>query len=134
MRNKKQISFAKTINMQVYPFQLMISVGQNDDELGAELDKHKDLNEESIRACQYPSKYSPGKAVLTNTNLGVIRLRELPRLSSDYGVLAHEIFHMVTFVLERAGLKMVVDVSCEAYAYLIGYLTEKIFDAMNEYY
>jgi hypothetical protein len=133
-RKKPNPSFAVIISMEVYPFQLMLSVGQNDEELGAELDKYKGLTEDAIRACQYPSKYVKGRAVMLNNNASVIRLRALPKSNNDYGVLAHEIFHIATFVLDRAGMKLKLGASDEAYAYLIGYLTDKIYEAINEYY
>ena len=133
-RKKKEPSFATIISMEVYPFDVILSVNQDDDQLGAELDKYPKLTEEDIRACAYPSEFVHGRAVLFSTGASIIRLRKLPTTSKDYGILAHEIFHIVTFVLERVGMSLDINTSDEAYAYLTGYLTEKIYTAMNKYY
>ena len=42
-----------------------------------------------------------------------------------YGVLAHEVGHLTTYVLERAGVPMDVHTT-EAFCYLLGYLFEDI--------
>lgn len=127
-------SFAVIISMEVYPFEVMISVGQDDDQLGLELDKYSKLKESDIQACAYPSEFVQGRAVLFSTGASIIRLRKLPTTSKDFGVLAHEIFHIVTFVLDRVGMSLNINTSDEVYAYLTGYLTEKIYEAMNGYY
>ena len=127
-------SFAVIISMEVYPFEVMLSVNQDNDQLGAELGKYPNLREGDIQACAYPSEFVQGRAVLFSTGASIIRLRKLPTTSKDYGVLAHEIFHIVTFVLDRVGMSLNINTSDEAYAYLTGYLTEKIYEAMNKYY
>lgn len=50
----------------------------------------------------------------------------MPKSVTDYGTLAHEIFHAVTFILTRIGMSLTNE-SDEAYAYLIGYLTKEIY-------
>jgi len=131
---KANPSFAAIISMEVYPFEVMLSVNQDEEQLRAELDKYTTLKESDIQACAYPSDFVQGRAVMFSNNASIIRLRKLPTTSKDYGILAHEIFHIVTFVLERVGLSLDINTSDEAYAYLTGYLTEKIYDAMNKYY
>ena len=46
------------------------------------------------------------------------------------GCLAHEIFHCAEFILSKVGIKL-SNKSDEAYAYLIGYITENIFNHLN---
>lgn len=50
--------------------------------------------------------------------------------ASDKGTMAHEIFHVVRFVMERVGIGL-CDESDEAYAYLIGYVTDMVNDAVS---
>lgn len=133
MKKKKHVSVNFIIPMEVYPFDLMVSIGQDDNQLGRVLDKYN-LTEENIRACAYPSPFVQGRAVMFSTNQSIIRLRHLPSTSEDYGILAHEIFHIVAFVLDRVGIPLDVEKSDEAYAYLVGYLTKKIFEKINKYY
>lgn len=133
-QKKKDPSFATIISMEVYPFEVMLSVNQDNEQLGAELGKYRKLTNEDIMACAHPSEFVQGRAVMFSNNTSIIRLRKLPTTSKDYGILAHEIFHIVTFVLDRVGMSLDINTSDEAYAYLTGYLTEKIYDAMNKYY
>ena len=46
------------------------------------------------------------------------------------GCLVHEIFHCTEFILSKVGIKL-SNKSDEAYAYLIGYITENIFNHLN---
>jgi len=131
---KKSPSFSIIIPLAIYPFDVMVSVGQDDEQLGKVLDKVSNLTEDDIRACAYPSPYTKGRAVMFTTNASIIRLRKLPETSEEYGTLAHEIFHIVTFVMDRVGLQLALGVSDEAYSYLVGYLTTEIYKRFNKYY
>jgi len=121
------------IPLEVYPFDVMVSIGQSDEQLGAVLDK-LDLSVADIELCRYASTTAIGRAVMFSTNGSFIRLRHLPSSARDFATLAHEIFHIVTFVMDRIGMKLKLLVSDEAYAYLISYLTEKIYDKINKHY
>lgn len=134
MTKKKNPSINFIVPLVVYPFDVMVSVNQDNDQLGKVLDTMSSLTEEDIRACGYSSQYSAGKAVMFSTNASIIRLRKLPETSEEYGTLAHEIFHIVTFVMDRIGMKLAIEVSDEAYSYLIGYLTTEIYKGLNKYY
>lgn len=46
------------------------------------------------------------------------------------GCLVHEIFHCAEFILSKVGIKL-SNKSDEAYAYLMGYITENIFNNLN---
>lgn len=130
-KNKKNINFI--IPLILYPFDVMISIGQDDNELEKVLNKISNLTEDDIYACKYPSIFVKGRAVMFTTNASIIRLKKLPETSEEYGILAHEIFHIVTFIMNRVGMKLKLLVSDEAYAYLIGYLTTEIYKQINNY-
>ena len=53
-----------------------------------------------------------------------------PFTAFNMGCLVHEIFHCTEFILSRVGLKLSKK-SDEAYAYLMGYITENIFNTIN---
>ncbi len=61
----------------------------------------------------------------------VIWVEELPTTPKVISYLAHEIFHCATQILSRAGLSHGEE-SEEAYAYLIGWLTLKIWTKFNK--
>lgn len=56
----------------------------------------------------------------------------IPSLCVEYGTLQHEIFHAVTMFLQRRGFKLKQGYSDEAYAYLIGYITEEVYKEINK--
>jgi len=59
---------------------------------------------------------------------GIINLVIRPK--SDINTITHEAFHITTGILSDAGLKL-CDNSEEAYAYLIGFICEKICDTIR---
>ena len=67
-----------------------------------------------------------------SNNLGLIRLRTFPEYSDNYGTLSHEIFHYATGLMWKIGMELVIEKSDEAYAYLVGYITEKVFDMIRD--
>lgn len=60
----------------------------------------------------------------------IIRLKTKPFDAYTYGVLAHEIFHAVDFIMRRIGITLSSD-SDEAYTYLMGYVTREFFKAIK---
>ena len=48
----------------------------------------------------------------------------------DKGTLAHEIFHIACYITEKVGISLCHE-SDEAYAYLIGYITNKVNEVLN---
>ncbi len=131
----KPINFI--IDLHVYPYDVMVSIGQSDVELGRTLDSYgisKLISREEIESVRYGSENSHGRAILFSTNQSLLRIRHLPETCFDYGVLAHEVFHIVTMLMHRIGMKLVVEKSCEAYAYLVQYITEQIFERINKHY
>lgn len=134
MRRKKVVVCNFIVPMVIYPFDLMVSIGQSDVQLGKCLDRYDGITEEDINMVRYPSDRAQGRACMFSTNQSVLRLRKLPESSYEYGVMAHEIFHIATFVMDRIGMKLVIMESDEAYAYLVGYITEQIYSRINRYY
>ncbi len=130
---KKPVVLNFIVDLKVYPFDVMVSIGQDDDQLGAVLDKLH-LSKEDIQNCQYANDAARGRSVMFDTGQSFIRIRKLPETSEEFGTLAHKIFHVVSFVMHRVGMKLEVMVSDEAYAYLIGYLTTEIYKKTNKYY
>lgn len=109
------------IPLVIYPFDVMVSFGQSDKEFKKYLSaKGVEWNDIFIMDGQ-------GKYVMTNRNQSIIRLWNYPDEPELYGTLQHEIFHCVTMILDKVGMKFDLQSSDEAYAYLIGYLTTEIY-------
>lgn len=62
-------------------------------------------------------------------NTFFIWMPEKPKTAQEAGTLAHEIFHATCAMLENMGMALSDD-SEEAYAYTIGFITEKLNEAM----
>lgn len=132
MKKTPPINFI--VNLEVYPFDLMVSIGQSDVELGRKLDRYTGLTEEEINGVRYTSDKCQGRFVQFTNGAYLIRSRHLPRTPEDYGHLAHEVFHVVATLMERIGAKLKVLTSDEPYAYLVGFITKKIYEGIHKYY
>jgi hypothetical protein len=107
----------------VYPFDVMFSFGQTDKELVV------DLKNNSVNTRDKSYKYEQGEAakyVHYTDGFTLIRLKEIPKSPEDYGHLQHEIFHAVTCLMAYVGASL-NDGSNESFAYVIGYLTERVY-------
>lgn len=133
---KKQVPVNFIIKCHIYPFDVMVSIGETDEQVGKHLDKHLPdmLTEDEINSCRYTRDISRGEAVMFGCGASFLRIRKLPSTPGEFGTLAHEIFHIATFIMNAVGMKLKLRVSDEAYAYLIGYLTKEIYERTNKYY
>lgn len=61
----------------------------------------------------------------------IIHIHKKPKTPFQKGILAHEIFHCTSFLLRAAGLKLTEE-SEEAFSYLHGFLTEKIWEKLEK--
>lgn len=111
----------------VYPFDVMVSICQSDEEIRGELKKRLPLDCQGELELSDLKHGAQGRAVMFSNGATLIRLRHQLKYASVKGHLAHEVFHVVEFIMDRIGIKHNID-SGEAYAYLIGYITEKIYE------
>lgn len=116
---KKSLNFI--VELVVYPFDVMVSIGETDEEVKRKLKKYDVQWDESL------TMHGIGKFLINKENKSLIRLKHYPQLPMDYGTLQHEIFHAVTWILDRCGMKFKLGTSDEAYSYLVGYLTKEIY-------
>lgn len=119
-KKKKPINFI--LPLVIYPFDIMVSLGQSDDELKASL-KEWGIEWDEILEM---APTGLGRTAMLDGNQTVLRLTNVPVSVTDYGTLAHEIFHAVAFIMDRVGMVLCRQ-SDEAYAYLIGYVTKEIY-------
>lgn len=107
----------------IYPFDLMVSFGQNDWQIEQLLKEHNVTYE---GAEWQMVQFGNGRCCMFTSGQTLLRLPKKPKTNSDYATLQHEIFHAVEFLFHRIGIKHSIDCG-EAYAYLIGYITEEIY-------
>ena len=113
----------KIISYVIYPFDVLVSFHKDFNELKAILEKRlpkdawKDISE-------FEGEYD-ARSVRFETGQTVICFK---KLTND--IIAHEIFHAVELLMEYIGIQLSRD-SSEAYAYLIGYLTNEIYKLLD---
>lgn len=122
MASKQALNFI--VPLVVYPFDVMVSVDQSDEAF------KKSIGRYDIHLSDKGFKMNPKQTaffIITSTNQSIIRIRRNVNRYELMGFIAHEIFHAVTFIMQRVGMKLKLLSSDEAYSYLVGYLTEQIF-------
>lgn len=125
MKNKLKQNFF--IELEIYPFDVMISVDESDDELRKTLQGYKIDSDEIENLMNMPETTRGRHVFFKSSHQTVVRLVSQPKRIEMEGVIIHEIFHVVTYIFKSIGMKLKLEVSDEAYAYLMQYLTEKIF-------
>ena len=109
------------VDWVIFPFNVMVCLGSTRKEIIKELKKFDyTLNEEESERLQM---YGKGRTVMLDGGGTVLWLNYIPKKGS--GVLAHEVFHVVQFLLVK--IKMDIDRNNEELpAYMIEYLTNEI--------
>lgn len=74
-----------------------------------------------------------GRFYLNSKNQAHIWVPKFPKSPREYGFLQHEINHAVTIILDKLGMTLSGD-SEEAYAYLTGYITEKVYEFIAQHH
>lgn len=118
------------VNLPPYGFDVLISMGENQDEIIRRLKKLK-VREEDFDLALFTEPLMQGRCCMFPNGACIIRLRVVPKTPTQYGILHHEITHAVQFILGRVGIKLKVGVSDEAYTYAVGFLTTKIYEKIN---
>jgi hypothetical protein len=122
MKIKDNIHFI--VKYEVYPFDLLVSINEDwnkiekilKSKLPTELHNEISENKNIARTTMFS-----GGATLIRMNLSI----------EDHvyflSTLQHEIFHAVNFLMDKIDISL-SDNSDEAYAYMIGYITKKIYN------
>lgn len=113
------------IPLVVYPLDVMVSIDETDNVLLKRLLSYGETKEDCEGLLNLPET-TRGRCVMLPSNRTVIRLKKQLKKQSFMSVMSHEVFHATTFIMDRVGMKLEINVSDEAYAYLIGYLTNEI--------
>lgn len=111
------------IKLTPYPFDILVSIGQKERAL------KKVLNEYGIEYSDPDFYTSCCRARTQNIETGqtIMRFKEIDFESDGHGLIAHEVFHAVEFLFLKIKMPHSVKYTSEAYAYLIGHVTEHIY-------
>mgnify|MGYP007112896503 FL=1 len=111
-----------TTELRPYRYGLVVSIGQTDAELKADLrkaDRHfKCKRTAEIMAEAVLSKTWPGW-VLNFEADSFMRMRELPSTIEQRGVMVHELLHVVRACMKSRNMRMSGRTGQEAYCYLL---------------
>lgn len=135
MKKTKKKGFNFIIDLVVFPFDIMFSIGESDEDLQKNLKNnihpscYKDI--EDMSAFKFGATTKGRTVNLETSHQTIIRLPSLPAGASDNGTVAHEILHAVSFILWRMGIPFEIEKTDEVYAYLIGYVTTKFYDKLK---
>ena len=117
------------VDLVIYPYDIWFSMGESDGVFTRTIserlpDEHfEDLKEDII--CSLPAECRGRTYHHLIGGQTIIRLPKKPKTAQEFGTMAHEIFHAVDFITRRIGLRLTPN-SDEAFAYLIGYVTEQV--------
>ena len=129
VRQKKKWA---VVNLTMFPYHIMVSVGETDEEFSKRMLRYESMNHEKIAAlCHLNKLTNQGTTMMFEDGVAVVRVLRLTNKSKQHAILAHELFHAVTLVLHRAGVDFQMDVSDEVYAYGIGHITEQVYDKIK---
>ena len=124
---KKKVIFS--VELEMYPFKIIFCLGEKRKNLKSYF---KNNNIQYIDWVKHAEFEELGSCTFfDDDNLLLIRLSEYPQDALGFGILQHEIFHAVTMILDHIGLKLKMKSSDEAYAYLTGYLTQKVYENLG---
>lgn len=134
-QTRKHVSFV--LHVPLYGVQCLVSLGQTDEELQERLDAHKEDLNGTLKVKKFSLKKTKkrsaadGVLVRSKKRGPVLRMANFPETPYDFGVLQHEIFHLVFHILDKLGFELTHS-SEEAFAYLQGYITEQIYLVIND--
>ena len=115
------------VDCGTYPFDVLVCVGIDYDDMITFLSKRCTLTDEEKEALIMSGG---GRSVILKTGQSVLQVTLAKNKPFFHGNLAHEIFHIVDFLFERVGIKYSDDFN-EAYAYQVQYLTEEIYKKLK---
>lgn len=130
MITENQITIKRfTISVPIYLIDVIVSFGETDAEVKEYLTSIG-LTKKEVKPSMLKDK-SDGIALMYSNNNLLLRLKKLPETYYYLGVLHHEIFHVVTLIMNKLSMKFELYKSDEAYAYLLEYITVEIYKEIN---
>ncbi|MCW3111301.1 MAG: hypothetical protein JWQ09_5807 [Segetibacter sp.] len=125
MKTPKSYNFI--IPLVVYPFDVLFSIGETDQQLMDALEvilpiEAFDICKEDDCLLNFNGMYNGRTLFIPGHGQTIVRLSASP----PFATVAHEIFHVVEFLMRKLNMPLCLK-NDEAYAYLIGYITEQFY-------
>lgn len=127
MKKKSKIFI---VNHGTYPFDILVCIGASHQEVLDWLWKNKKIKpDEEEKEKLWMS--GVGRTVMLKNGATILRIDNQKSKPDFHATIAHEVFHAVEFLFEKIGLKYNAEISGEAFAYQIQYLTESIYEKIK---
>lgn len=123
--------FDITIPLHIYPHDVLISVGQTDVELAFVLSRIYAFDEYPDYVKYVDLNKANGYAETLKNGSSIIRVKAYEDTPQWIATFAHEVFHVVSGTLRKAGLQL-TNKSEEAYAYLTSYIIREFYKQLNK--
>lgn len=117
----------KIINIDLYNRDVMVHFGSKK-ELHKEL--HNYHKPDAVKEIVNAINFDADGFTLCNSDNGayIVYMPKQPSTPSEIGTLIHELSHATNAIMEAIGITL-TESSEEAYAYCLGFLTRKVFEA-----
>jgi hypothetical protein len=116
----------KVIPLEVYGHDVIVSIGQTDDDLYEHI-------KENISKKDFKKHMTKQTAIATTHKMrsGCILIRFKDDIDNP-GIVAHEAFHAIVFLFKKIGIQFCYE-SEEAYTYTLEYLTNQILNIKTDH-
>lgn len=119
----------KIIPIELYSRDLMVHFGEKS-ELPEFLDRYVEKEEIDVFLADIEDGRTDGRTMLLSNGALLIWMPRKPETPKEHGTLSHEIFHATEFLMKEIGASLSPE-SSECYAYLTGYLTQKVHELLT---
>lgn len=115
------------IHAGTYPYDIVCFFGDDKKPLLQKI-KYSLTASEYVEVADATIKH--GRVYIFQSGVSLLWLPKVPKTIEELGHLNHEIFHAVDEILRRIGIELTGS-SCEAYAYLLEYVSVKIWSELK---
>ena len=127
LKTNKMKNIFKVIKGTVYPFDVLISINQTDDEFYSEVGHLSDDDLESVFLNLDETVLA--RSYITKNNVSIIRFMNLDKENIPHGLISHEALHITSYILKRVGIDFNFETE-EAYAYFLNYIVDNIYSTI----
>jgi len=114
------------VDTVIYPYKIVFIFDETDEQVERLLKRY------NLSTAEFLEKtFKLGRCTKFTNNMIVVRIRKLPKNPEYKSVLSHEVFHVVTFIMDGIGASH-SDSSEECYAYLTDYITKKVYERIDK--
>lgn len=117
----------EVIKGTVYPFDILVSINQTDDEFYSEVSHLSDDDLESVFLNLDETVLA--RSYITKNNVSIIRFMNLDKENIPHGLISHEALHITSYIFKRVGIDFSFETE-EAYAYFLNYIVDNIYSTI----